>query len=76
MGGNTTAVGNVRNTTAEFNFFQDPEAAQIVFQEVECPATLLPWEPCINIPITVVSYVIYTLQKGFFDRVKNDSEAS
>ncbi|KAK0412435.1 hypothetical protein QR680_006210 [Steinernema hermaphroditum] len=45
MGGNYYAIGNVGSTlTAEFNFFGDPEAAQIVLSEMECPITVVPWE--------------------------------
>lgn len=40
-----TAVGNV-TSTAEFNFFHDPEAAHIVLAKAQSHITLVPWEPC------------------------------
>ncbi|XP_050099802.1 uncharacterized protein LOC126580015 [Anopheles aquasalis] len=45
MGGNRLGVGNVTRS-AEFNFYADAEAAQIVLEKVRCPVTLLPWETC------------------------------
>ncbi|ETN65185.1 inosine-uridine preferring nucleoside hydrolase [Anopheles darlingi] len=45
MGGNRLGVGNVTRS-AEFNFYTDVEAAQIVLEKVRCPVTLLPWETC------------------------------
>ncbi|XP_035791995.1 uncharacterized protein C1683.06c-like [Anopheles albimanus] len=45
MGGNRLGVGNVTRS-AEFNFYADAEAAQIVLEKVQCPVTLLPWETC------------------------------
>lgn len=44
MGGNIYGVGNITRC-AEFNFWFDPEAAQIVINEAKCPMYLLPWEP-------------------------------
>lgn len=31
-------------STAEFNFFSDPEAAHIVLEEMKCPIVAAPWE--------------------------------
>ncbi|XP_050329713.1 inosine-uridine preferring nucleoside hydrolase-like [Bactrocera neohumeralis] len=45
MGGNYRGKGNTTKS-AEFNFMMDPEAAQIVFENVEAPVTILPWETC------------------------------
>ncbi|CAJ0945795.1 unnamed protein product, partial [Mesorhabditis belari] len=45
MGGNYLGIGNVHsNSSAEWNFHGDPEAAHIVLSEMEAPITLVPWE--------------------------------
>lgn len=45
MGGNYRGVGNITRS-AEFNFANDPEAAQIVLTELKCPITMITWELC------------------------------
>uniref|UniRef100_A0A0L8IEV3 Inosine/uridine-preferring nucleoside hydrolase domain-containing protein n=1 Tax=Octopus bimaculoides TaxID=37653 RepID=A0A0L8IEV3_OCTBM len=45
MGGNYKGVGNV-SRSAEFNFYNDPEAASIVLKKLSCPITLITWELC------------------------------
>ncbi|XP_058816431.1 nucleoside hydrolase-like [Topomyia yanbarensis] len=47
MGGNRYGMGNVTKS-AEFNFWADPEAASVVFNNIRCPITLLPWETCLS----------------------------
>lgn len=47
MGGNHLGVGNTTNH-AEFNFWFDPEAAHIVFDETLCPIFIMPWETCMH----------------------------
>ncbi|CAI5440898.1 unnamed protein product [Caenorhabditis angaria] len=43
MGGNYLGIGNtLTNSTAEFNFLMDPEAAAIVLQNIH--ATIIPWD--------------------------------
>lgn len=46
MGGNTQGVGNTTKS-AEFNFYNDPEAAHIVLNERSFPINILPWETCL-----------------------------
>lgn len=55
MGGNNMAVGNTTKA-AEFNFYKDSEAAQIVLSSLQCPVTIMPWEACIgnNLQIPMV----------------------
>ncbi|XP_064468559.1 nucleoside hydrolase-like [Ornithodoros turicata] len=43
LGGNYRAVGNVL-PGAEFNFWVDPEAADVVLAKAQCPVTIVPWE--------------------------------
>lgn len=47
MGGNHLGMGNV-SKCAEFNFWSDPEAANIVFEEATCEIFVFPWEPCLE----------------------------
>ncbi|XP_075158377.1 nucleoside hydrolase-like [Haematobia irritans] len=47
MGGNYRGKGNVTKS-AEFNFMLDPEAAHIVFESIEKPMVVVPWETCID----------------------------
>ena len=47
MGGNYKGVGNVTRS-AEFNFWMDPEAANIVLAESMCPVYIFPWESCLE----------------------------
>uniref|UniRef100_U5EW03 Putative inosine-uridine preferring nucleoside hydrolase n=1 Tax=Corethrella appendiculata TaxID=1370023 RepID=U5EW03_9DIPT len=44
MGGNRNGVGNVKFFNAEFNFYSDPEAANIVLSKFQKTITILPWE--------------------------------
>lgn len=47
MGGNYHGIGNA-SRSAEYNFFTDPEAANIVLNQAKCPITILPWEACLT----------------------------
>ncbi|KAH7718170.1 Protein Y43F8C.13 [Aphelenchoides avenae] len=47
MGGNVRGVGNIEQTTAESNFYTDPEAAYVVLKNMKCPVTLVTWEACL-----------------------------
>ncbi|KAK3108893.1 hypothetical protein FSP39_018098 [Pinctada imbricata] len=52
MGGNYYGKGNSKNICAEFNFFCDPEAANIVLNQLSCPITLVGMEVCFDNPFT------------------------
>jgi inosine-uridine nucleoside N-ribohydrolase len=47
LGGNIHGVGNVTKS-AEFNFWNDAEAAHIVLAEASCPIYIFPWETCLE----------------------------
>jgi len=49
-----SGMGNI-TSSAEFNFYADPEAAHIVLTSACCPIYLLPWETCLRIDISLVS---------------------
>lgn len=51
MGGNVEGLGNA-TSSAEANFWCDPEAAFVVLREMECPTILVPWETCLKHSIT------------------------
>lgn len=55
MGGNINATGNV-SSAAEFNFFSDPESAFIVLREFQCPKLCIPWETCVDNPLSWETY--------------------
>jgi len=43
MGGNFEGIGNV-TAAAEFNFYADPEAANVVLRNTRCPTYIAAWE--------------------------------
>lgn len=45
MGGNHEGKGNM-TTSAEFNFYSDPEAAYVVLNQLKSPITIVTWETC------------------------------
>ncbi|XP_060579044.1 nucleoside hydrolase-like isoform X2 [Ruditapes philippinarum] len=45
MGGNHEGKGNM-TTSAEFNFYSDPEAAYVVLNQLKTPITIVTWETC------------------------------
>lgn len=47
MGGNNRGIGNTTKA-AEFNFYLDSEAAEIVLSTLSCPVTIMTWEACIG----------------------------
>lgn len=63
-------VGNI-SSSAEYNFFADPESAYIALETLNCPITIVPWETCIaeNISISMVRRgALYTRSVG--ERIK------
>ncbi len=55
MGGAHTARGNTPHWAAEFNFYYDPEAAQMVVQAADA-LTLVTWETTLAYPVTSEEY--------------------
>ncbi|XP_070564617.1 inosine-uridine preferring nucleoside hydrolase-like [Ptychodera flava] len=51
MGGNSNAKGNF-TVSGEFNFAMDPEAAHIVLNSIESPATIVTSDVCEEHPLT------------------------
>lgn len=47
MGGNSKGKGNITGTS-EFNFYVDPESANVVLTQLRCPITLITWELCLE----------------------------
>lgn len=47
MGGNTEGNGNT-TASAEFNFFWDPEGANVTLREFKCPMLIVGWEVCVR----------------------------
>lgn len=45
-------VGNV-SSSAEYNFYADPEAAHIALESSKCPITIVPWEACLGESVTI-----------------------
>ena len=83
MGGNIEARGRINlpggggtSSCAEFNFFNDPEAAKVVLKEFE-NITVLPYEPCCNCLLTWDFYDLWTNGKTkvseFVKRSTSDS---
>ncbi|CAG7824007.1 unnamed protein product, partial [Allacma fusca] len=58
LGGNYSALGNT-TVVGEFNFVADPEAAHVVLENFDsaCPMHIVPWETCVNAPITLVNFL-------------------
>jgi len=46
--------GNV-TSSAEFNFYQDPEAAKVVLFELDCRKTMVTWELFLHYALPWVS---------------------
>lgn len=51
MGGNYKGIGNI-TPYAEFNFYVDPEAADILLNSTRKPINMLPWEACLTQNLT------------------------
>lgn len=61
MGGNSSGIGNTTKA-AEFNFYLDSEAAEIVLSTLPCPVTIMTWEACIgdNLRIPMVGRTLFS----------------
>lgn len=57
-------VGNA-TASAEFNFHQDPEAAHIVLNTLDCPIIIVPWECCTKDVINI-SKVLKSLHSQIY----------
>lgn len=66
MGGNRHGVGNITRA-AEYNFYCDPEAAFVVFQNTRCPIYMLPLETArlMQIPLDFRLNEIASVRNGF-----------
>lgn len=56
-------------TSAEFNFYSDPEAAYVVLNQLKSPITIVTWETCekYSLPwvnITSICLCLYTVLQG------------
>jgi inosine-uridine nucleoside N-ribohydrolase len=77
VGGNMEAVGNM-TPCSEFNFFVDPEAAQVVLDNISpCPLTILPLETCMNFATSLMEWRqnvlgnLKTTEMKFLNRVES-----
>ncbi len=76
MGGAITEPGN-KSRVAEFNFFIDPDAAEIVF-ESSVKKVLIPLDLCMKIPLYLKDFqklknsnlypIIYQMMKGYIEK--------
>ncbi|XP_064616443.1 nucleoside hydrolase-like isoform X2 [Liolophura sinensis] len=75
MGGNYHGIGN-SSISAEFNFYNDPEAAHIVLSELKCtrPITLVCWEVCLDFSLTWEQYEQWLPETGRVSRFLKQAE--
>ncbi|KAK2181988.1 hypothetical protein NP493_372g02041 [Ridgeia piscesae] len=73
MGGNHTGKGNV-SMCAEFNFYADPESANVVLNELGRVITLVTWETCIDCCLSADFYKRFTTVDSAMARFVKEAE--
>lgn len=73
MGGNHAGKGNI-SISAEFNFYADPESANVVLNELGRVITLVTWEICIACALSEDFYQRFTTADSHMARFVKEAE--